>query len=98
MNAFKHCTIHHFTDDTSFLYANKNIQNIEVVMNSELKRFANWIFANKLSLEEPKTQFIFSYSARKHHHTVSNIKLDNFVKNQFRLMKYFHGIIKRKIY
>ena len=55
MNAFKHCTIHHFTDDTSFLYANKNIQNIEVVMNSELKRFVNWIFANKLLLEKPKT-------------------------------------------
>ena len=53
-NAFIYCTIHHFADNTSISYANNNIQNIEETINSELKRIANWLAANKLSLNESK--------------------------------------------
>ena len=37
-DAFKHCTIHHFTDRNNLLYAKYNIQNIEDIMNAELKK------------------------------------------------------------
>ena len=54
-------------------------QNIEEIMDAKLKRLVNWRAATKLSLNESKTQLFFFCSERQHHHTVSNIKRNNFV-------------------
>ena len=54
-------------------------QNIEEIMDDKLERLVNWRAATKLSLNESKTQLFFSILKDKHHHTVSNIKRNNFV-------------------
>ena len=48
-------------------------------MNVELKRPVNWLAASKLSLKESNAQLILFCPAGQHNHTLSNIKLNNFV-------------------
>ena len=37
-------------DDTSIIYANKNLYNREQIVNSELCNVSQWLLANKLTL------------------------------------------------
>ena len=57
-NCFKHSTVHHFADDTNLIFASKSISTIENVMNNELRFLVEWLRANKLSLNEKKTEMI----------------------------------------
>ena len=47
-----------FADDTNLFYSNRNISELEFVMNIELSKLLNWFRANKLSLNAAKTNFI----------------------------------------
>ena len=40
--------IYHFPDDSNLLFASKDLADIELVMNNELKRFVDCVRANKL--------------------------------------------------
>lgn len=39
---------HLFADDSNLFYANKNLNDLESVVNEELKHVALWLHANKL--------------------------------------------------
>ena len=50
--------MHHFADDTNLLFSNKNPKLIEKIFNQELKSVFEWLFANRLSINVTKTEFI----------------------------------------
>ena len=50
--------VHLFADDTSIFYSNKDIKIIENVVNKEICSVAQWLSANKLSLNVSKSSFV----------------------------------------
>ena len=55
-----------FADDTSILYADKNLRSLELIVNQELCKLYDWLTANKLTLNIKKSNFvIFSPVQRK---------------------------------
>ena len=47
-----------FADDTSVSYASDCLDEIQNVINSELKNLNSWLIANRLSLNITKTEFM----------------------------------------
>ena len=74
---FNRCTIHHFADDTNLLFASKSTKTIETVVNYELKVLVDWLKANKLSLNEKKTEMVLFHSPFKKTSLNISIKLNN---------------------
>ena len=48
----------HFADDTDLKYASKKLSTIESVMTFELKKSAEWLRSNKLSLNSGKSELV----------------------------------------
>jgi hypothetical protein len=48
-----------FADDTNLFYKNKDLSQLELVVNIELSKLSEWFRANKLSLNVLKTNFMF---------------------------------------
>ena len=53
-----------FADDTSILLANKSLDELEQVVNSELEKVTIWLLANKLSLNVSKSNFLLISSCK----------------------------------
>ena len=49
--AIKHCKVHHFPDDTNFLYTNNSMKKLNKLLNKDLKNLTNWLNANKITLK-----------------------------------------------
>ena len=49
-------TVHHFADDTYMLLIQKSLKKMDSYINRDLKLVAEWIRANKLSLNTNKTE------------------------------------------
>ena len=47
-----------FADDTNILYANKNLRDLETIVNIELQNVYNWLTASKLTLNIKKSNFV----------------------------------------
>lgn len=47
-----------FADDTNLLYAEKDLNKLEVVVNEELLKLCEWLNSNKLSLNVSKSNFV----------------------------------------
>ena len=59
-NKFKYVL---FTDDTSILYSDKDIKNVQRTVNKELYKIHGWLCTNTLSINLTKTNFmVFSKS------------------------------------
>ena len=56
--AIKHCKVHQFADDTNLSHINNSIKNLHKAVNSGFKKLANWLNANKISLNVSKTELI----------------------------------------
>ena len=54
-----------FADHTSVNYASDFLDEIQNVINSELKNIYNWLIANRLSLDIPKTEFMIIGSRQR---------------------------------
>ena len=63
--AIKHCTVHHFADDTNLFIINKSLKRLNKLLNSDLKNITNWLNANKISLNVSKTELIIFKPKRK---------------------------------
>ena len=48
-----------FADDTNIFYSHLDSGKLEEIVNGELVKLAQWIIANKLSLNAQKTNFMF---------------------------------------
>ena len=47
-----------FAYDTNFLYADKNIESLETLVNCELRKVCNWLTANRLTLNIDKSNYL----------------------------------------
>ena len=47
-----------FADDTNILYADKNLKDLETIVNNELQNLYDWLTANKLTLNINKSNFV----------------------------------------
>ena len=54
-----------FADDTSVSYAANSVNELQNVLNSELKSLHNWLITNRLSLNIAKTEFMAIGSRQK---------------------------------
>ena len=48
--------IHHFADDTNILYTSNSLEDINTKINRDLKPVAEWLKANKISLNSGKAE------------------------------------------
>ena len=48
-NSSKYLSFYLFADDTSIIYTNKILHNLEQIVNSELSNVSDWLLANKLT-------------------------------------------------
>ena len=55
----KYSKTYHFADDTNLLNINNSIFKIKSQLNRDLKTLHIWLLANKISLNESKTELIF---------------------------------------
>ena len=53
-----------FSDDTNLFYSHQDIKEVFRVVNSEIEKVCDWFNANKLSLNEEKTKYIFFHRHR----------------------------------
>ena len=74
--AIKHCKVHHFADDTNLLIINKSLKRLNKPLNIDLKILANWLNANKISLNVSKTKLIVFKPKRKPEDFNLKIKLN----------------------
>ena len=54
-----------FADDTSVSYATDSIEELQNVINSELKSLHSWLITTRLSLNIVKTEFMVIGSRQK---------------------------------
>ena len=86
--------IHHFADDTNLIFSNNNIKVIENVVNSELGKLVEWLQANKLSLNETKTELIiFRSSLKKSLPSNLTIKINGFKLTSIPYIRYLGTLI-----
>ena len=56
--AVVHSKVHHFADDTNFLYASHSLKNLNKTVNFDLSNLVQWLRANKISLHVNKTEIV----------------------------------------
>ena len=54
-----------FADDTNILHADKNLKDLETIVNIELQNLYNWLTANKLTLNIKKFNSVIFYPYQK---------------------------------
>ena len=92
-----------FADDTNILYADKNLNSLETVVNKELMLVCEWLNSNKLTLNLSKTNYvIFRPYQKKQSYQVSLKVFDNntndFIEIESKeFVKYLGVIIDRNL-
>ena len=95
-SVFSKSVVHHFADDTNFLFPAKHLGIIESVINHELELLVQWLRSNKLSLNETKTEFIIFRSPWKHLPREPDIRINNYKLKLRPHIKYL-GILIGKV-
>lgn len=54
-----------FADDTNLLYADRDINSLERVVNAELSKVQEWSVANRLTLNAKKSNFVIFHPYQK---------------------------------
>ena len=54
-----------FADDTNLLYADRDINSLERVVNAELSKVQEWLIANRLTLNAKKSNFVIFHPYQK---------------------------------
>ena len=68
--------MHHFVDDTNLLNFSSCVMSINKQVNYDLKNLANWLKANKISLDVGKAELVFFTSPKKQLDCDLKIKLN----------------------
>ena len=57
--------MHHFADDANLFNTIKSAINLNKLVNRDMKHLNDWLSANKISLNEGKTELIILNSPKK---------------------------------
>ena len=60
-----------FADDTNIFYQNSNLEDLQRIINCELKKLSMWLNANRLALNISKTNFVIFAAKNKPTSTVT---------------------------
>ena len=63
--AIQYCKVHHFADDASPFHTSKSVENLNKLVNHDMKHLNNWLSANEISLKIEKTELVIFKSPRK---------------------------------
>lgn len=66
-----------FADDTNLLYSNKDLKDLEKVVNDELAKVGDWLDANKLSLNTSKSNFVIFHPYQRKLDYIVHLKIYN---------------------
>ena len=65
LHKVRYCKVHHFADDTNLFDTNKSVENLNKLLNHDMKQLNNWLSANKISFNVEKTELVIFKSPRK---------------------------------
>ena len=74
--AIKHSTARLFADDTNLLLKNQSLKKLQKLINYDLRHLYNWLVANKISLNNDKTELIIFHHPNKKLNFNLKIKLN----------------------
>ena len=74
--ASKILDIHLFADDTSIFISNKNLEELETIVNSELVNISDGLISNKLTLNVSKSNFIIIHPSQRKRNKQVTIKIN----------------------
>ena len=83
---------HLFADDTNLFFNNPNILNLETILNVELEKVSQWLYANKLSLNIDKTSFVVFHSLQRRIAHKLNLSISSMSVKSVNQVKYL-GLI-----
>ena len=75
-----------FADDTNLLYADRDINCLERVVNAELSKIQEWLIANRLTLNAKKSNFVIFHPYQKKLDRDVILKIFDIVTNDFVLL------------
>ena len=75
-SCIKHSTTYHFADDTNLLNISSNYKTLTKEINKDLKSLVMWLSANKISLNNDKTEIIYFHKANNVIPSDNKIKLN----------------------
>ena len=73
--AILHSKVHHFADDTNFLYASHSLKKLTKTINFDLSNLAQWLKANRISLNMNKTELVIFRSPKSQIYRNLNFRL-----------------------
>jgi Reverse transcriptase (RNA-dependent DNA polymerase) len=79
----------HFADDTTILYRSRSLRKLKLTMTHEISRIYDWLCANRLSLNESKSEVILFRPRRKRCYTRLTLKIKSktiFLSNTVRYL------------
>ena len=76
-----------YADDTTILFSTKSLNNINTILNAELDKVAEWLKANKLSINVAKTNVIIFNKCQTQSNTLQ-IFINNLLVNQVNSIKF----------
>ena len=86
VNVTRECNVIMFADDTNLFFSNKNLTDLEKIINRELQNICQWFNLNKLSINVKKTNFIL-FGHNKHTKSINicinDTKIDQTDKTKF---------------
>ena len=91
--AVEHSKVHHFTDDTNFLYVSHSLKNFNKKVNFDFSNLVQWLRANKISLNVNKTEIVVFRSPTKQIYKNLNFRLSGQEIEPKRCTKYLGVII-----
>ena len=62
---YQHCKVHHFADNRNTFHTGQSVTSLNKLVNRNMKRFNNWLSANKISCNVEKTELVIFKSPRK---------------------------------
>ena len=86
-----------FADDTNIYYEAESLDQLQSVVNKELKKVKIWLDVNKLSLNIDKTNFTIFKSPRHFSPDKVSIKIGNFPINQTCYVKFLGVLLDKNL-
>ena len=63
--AIQYCKVHHVAGHTYLFHTSKSVNNLNNLVNCDMKYMNNWLSANKIYLNVEKTELVIFKSRRK---------------------------------
>ena len=76
-----------FADDTNIYFDSDSSDNLENVVNKELKQVKKWLDVNKLAINVEKTNFVIFHSVQTSLEDIINIKIGNQLVKRANMLK-----------